>query len=71
MGLFNKERPPKEPIENNFGLVLTAQPCHQSISSVEEILVVVQDAGFPGIVGGANAPYGVKRILHHEGFSLL
>ena len=71
MGLLNKERTPEEAFEDDFCLVLTAQSSHQSVSSVEEVLVVVQYTRFPRIIGGTNAPYGMERVLHHQGFPLL
>ena len=71
MGLFNEERAVEKTTQHNLGLVLSTQASHQSVSSIEEGLVVIEHPCLPGVFHRTDTPHGVECVLNHQRFSFL
>ncbi len=69
--LFNEQRTVEQTTEDDLRLVLPAQSVHETIASIQEGLMMIQNARFSSIINGTNAPNSVERVLHHQWFSLL
>ena len=71
VGLFHEQRTGEEAAQHHLGLVLPSQPCHQTVSSIQKGLVMVQHSRFTGVVNGPDAPNSVQGVPNHQRFPFL